>query len=103
MLSNLVKQGLRRGAVSSLACQRTLRINNQLPIKTALPLTQVRTYYPDNVLMPREYGDGYFCDPKETAERVVRLISLHDNLKINPSDIEVGHSFDQLGLNALDM
>lgn len=53
--------------------------------------------------MPREYGDGYFSDPIIVAERIVRLIALHDNLKINPSDITVGHSFDDLGLNELDM
>ena len=103
MLSNLVKQSLRRGAASSMACQRAFKFNNQLPIKMAMPTTQVRTYYKDNVLMPREYGDGYYSDPVNVAERVVRLIALHDNLKINPSEIEVGHSFHQLGLNALDL
>ena len=63
----------------------------------------VRSYYKDNVLMPREYGEGYMSDPLETAEKVVRMIALHDNLKVNPSNITVGHSFDDLGLNELDM
>jgi len=53
--------------------------------------------------MPREYGDGYMQDPVVTAERIIRLIALHDNLRLNPSDITVSHSFEDLGLNELDM
>ena len=41
---------------------------------------QKRTYYPDNVLMKREEGD-YYADPVAVAERVVRLLALHDNIK----------------------
>jgi hypothetical protein len=41
---------------------------------------QVRSYYKDNVLMPREQGD-YYADPMDVAERVVRLIALHDNVR----------------------
>ena len=37
-------------------------------------------YYPDNVLMKRVEGD-YFADPTEVAERVVRLLALHDNIR----------------------
>jgi hypothetical protein len=44
--------------------------------------------------MTREYGDGYFSDPVAVAERLVRLIAQHDNLKINPADITIGLSFD---------
>ena len=69
----------------------------------AMPLMQTRAYYKDNVLMPREYGEGYMADPLETAEKVIRMISLHDNLKVNPSTITVSHSFDDLGLNELDL
>jgi len=66
-------------------------------------MVQTRGYYKDNVLMPREYGDGYFSDPIITAEKIIRLISLHDHTKINPSEVTISHSFDDLGLNALDM
>lgn len=52
--------------------------------------------------MTREYGE-YFSDPMDNAERIVRLIAQHDNLKINPSEITIGHSFDELGLNELDL
>ena len=45
-----------------------------------------RSYYKDNVLMPREYGDGYMADPIATAERIIRLIALHDNVN-DPSGI----------------
>jgi acyl carrier protein len=67
-------------------------------------LTRVaqRGYYKDNVLMNREYGDGYMMDPKDAAERVVRLIALHDNVN-DPSEVELGKTFGELGLNELDM
>ena len=56
-------------------------------------MVPVRTYYKNNVLMPREYGDGYMADPIVTAERVVRCIALHDNLSVHASEIQVGSSF----------
>lgn len=65
---------------------------------TALPL---RTYYKDNVLMPREQGE-YYADPMDVAERVVRLVALHDNCA-EPAKVVLAASFGQLGLNALDM
>ena len=70
----------------------------------AMPLVAVssRGYYKDNVIMPREYGDGYMSDPVVTAERVVRCMALHDNVK-DPSNITLGATFEELGLNELDM
>ena len=62
---------------------------------------QMRTYYPDNVLMKRVYGD-YYADPMDVAERVVRIISLHDNVN-DPQTVTVGQTFSECGLNALDM
>ena len=62
-----------------------------------------RCYYKNDVLMPREYGDGYMADPIDVAERLIRLISLHDNLKVNPSEIVPGNTFEEIGLNDLDM
>lgn len=62
---------------------------------------QKRFYYPDNVLMTRHEGE-YFSDPKEVADRVVRLLALHDNVK-DPSAITLGSSFQELGLNSLDL
>jgi len=49
-------------------------------------MVPMRTYYKDGVLMPREYGDGYMCDPVSTAERIVRCIALHDNVN-DPANI----------------
>ena len=66
-----------------------------------LRTTATRTYYKDDVLMPRVQGE-YYSDPMAVAERVVRLIALHDACR-DPANVTVGHSFDQLGLNALDM
>ncbi len=69
------------------------------PRMTALAPT--RFYYKDNVLMPREQGE-YYADPMDVAERVVRLVALHDSCK-DPSAVALNQSFNQLGLNALDM
>lgn len=66
-----------------------------------ITMAPFRGYYKDNVLMPRERGE-YFADPIEVAERVVRLIALHDNVK-DPAAVVPASSFADLGLNALDM
>ena len=67
-----------------------------------MTMAPLRGYFKDNVIMERNYGDGYMIDPIETAERVVRCIALHDNV-IDPSDITLGKSFEDIGLNALDL
>ena len=64
---------------------------------------QFRSYYKNNVLMNREYGDGYMSCPVATGERIVRLIALHDALCVPASEITLGKSFGEIGLNALDM
>ena len=52
--------------------------------------------------MERETGD-YYADPIAVAERVVRLIGLHDNVR-DPTAITLNSTFeDDLGLNVLDM
>ena len=65
--------------------------------------SQFRSYYKNNVLMTREYGDGYMADPIVTGERIVRLLALHDNLSVQASEITLGKTFNEVGLNALDM
>ena len=72
-----------------------------LPSARILSAMPVRAYYKDNVLMPREQGD-YYADPMNVAERVVRLIALHDSCT-EPSKVVPAASFESLGLNALDM
>ena len=71
------------------------------PVTRQLVRLMQRTYYPDNVLMKRENG-AYYSDPMNVAERVVRLIALHDACK-DPANVTLNKSFGQLGLNALDM
>ena len=66
-----------------------------------LALAPIRPYYKDNVLMPREQGE-YYADPMDVAERVVRLVALHDSCK-DPAAVDLNSSFASLGLNALDM
>ena len=82
-----------------------LKIFNNKAALLSRPLflraTAARTYYKDDVLMPREQGD-YYSDPMAVAERVVRLIALHDACR-DPANVTVSHTFEQLGLNALDM
>ena len=80
MLRNIAKSArvmTRVAAQSRIAAQKPSFIMAQ-------PIT--RSYYKDNVLMPREYGDGYFMDPTATAERIIRLLGLHDNVN-DPSEV----------------
>ena len=86
MLGRVLKQSIKRSAIVAprIAKPQTLNCFKMVP---------VRTYYKNNVLMPREYGDGYMADPIVTAERVVRCIALHDNLTVHASEIQVGSSF----------
>jgi NADH dehydrogenase (ubiquinone) 1 alpha/beta subcomplex 1 len=51
--------------------------------------------------MKREEGE-YFADPVNVGERVVRLLALHDNIK-DPESITLNQSFEEIGLNQLDM
>mmetsp|Transcript_44514 Transcript_44514/g.59059 ORF Transcript_44514/g.59059 Transcript_44514/m.59059 type:complete len:82 (+) Transcript_44514:1428-1673(+) len=53
--------------------------------------TPARSYYKDNVLMPREKGE-YYADPMDVAERVVRLVALHDSCN-DPAAVTLGASF----------
>lgn len=103
MISNLVKTSVRRGVTTRLACAQGFKVQNRQAMRPMLTSTQFRTYYENDVLMKREYGDGYYSDPVNVAERIVRLIALHDNVIVNPSDITTGHMFSELGLNDLDM
>ena len=68
-----------------------------------LPMLSVaqRGYYDDKGLMPRDQGE-YYADPMDVAERTVRVFGLHDNVS-DPSSVSLNKSFDELGLNALDM
>ena len=90
----MLSQSLKRVYNSRLAYSvaRTSVVGGGMP---------VRTYYPDNILMKRVEGE-YYSDPMDVAERVVRLMGLHDNV-IDPSAVAVGKTFTELGLNALDM
>ena len=67
----------------------------------ALVAAPRRYYYPNGQLMQREEGD-YFNDPIMVAERVVRLVALHDNVR-DPSAITLNSTFEELGLNPLDL
>ena len=80
MLRNIAKSARVMGRVAA----HSKAFAQQPKFIMAQPIS--RSYYKDNVLMPREYGDGYMADPIATAERIVRLLALHDNVN-DPSGI----------------
>ena len=88
-----------KAAIRTLTAARPLAFRGQAVVTNNLP---VRGYYKNDVLMHREYGDGYMIDPHEAAERVIRVMALHDNVN-DPSSITISHTFTDLGLNALDI
>ena len=92
MLANLAKFTLKSKAMT-VVYRRT-------PASFLLLSQPRRFYYPDNVLMQRVEGD-YFSDPIAVAERVVRLIGLHDAVK-DPAAVTIKSTFEELGLNPLD-
>ena len=79
----------------------SMMVGSRVLTRTSLLSVSQRGYYPNDILMPREQGE-YYADPLETAERVVRTIGLHDNVN-DPSEVTLSKTFDELGLNALDM
>lgn len=60
-----------------------------------------RFYYPNGQLMSREEGK-YYGDPKDIAERSIRLIALHDNVR-DPAAVTLASTFEEIGFNSLDL
>mgnify|MGYP000636528334 CR=1 FL=1 len=56
-----------------------------------LNVVACRSYYKDNVLMTREQGE-YYADPMDVAERVVRIVGLHDACK-DPGAVTLSATF----------
>ncbi len=83
--------------------RRCLLTSNRLMVPRIASFVSIpqRGYYKDDILMPREQGE-YYADPMDVAERTVRVIGLHDNVN-DPSAVTVSKTFEELGLNALDM
>ena len=80
---------------------RARLVYNRAPQAFLVSVAPRRYYYPGSQLMEREEGD-YFADPVAVAERVVRLVALHDNVS-DPSSVTLNSSFEDLGLNPLDL
>lgn len=59
--------------------------------KFSMAAVAQRGYFKDHVLMHREAGE-YYADPMDVAERVVRLIGLHDNCK-DPAAVSLAQPF----------
>ena len=96
MFSQLFKSTILRSNVSQPSLNKSM-------MKMMLMSQQPRRFYMPNgsQLMEREEGD-YYSDPVNVAERVVRLIALHDNVR-DPAAVKLNASFESLGLNELDM
>ena len=69
----------------------TQRSSNLIAASRLVAMAPVRHYYKDDVLMPRAPGE-YYADPMDVAERVVRLVGLHDNCK-DPSAVALNCTF----------
>lgn len=87
----------------SQVLRASLRIQRNVVLRPAFKLcvTPQRFYYPNGQLMSREEG-AYYGDPKDVAERSIRLIALHDNVK-DPSAVTLASTFEEIGLNSLDV
>mmetsp|Transcript_35430 Transcript_35430/g.31918 ORF Transcript_35430/g.31918 Transcript_35430/m.31918 type:complete len:136 (-) Transcript_35430:160-567(-) len=59
----------------------------------------MRFYTTDGIIL-RDLKNGYFLDPQDVARRLSKLIALHDKCK-DPSQITLGSSFHELGLDDL--
>ena len=70
---------------------RVLKQRNMLALNRVFAMAPTRAYYKDNILMPREQGD-YYADPMDVAERVTRIIALHDNCS-EPSKVHLAAKF----------
>jgi len=62
---------------------------------------QARNYFPERKLMKIRTGK-YNMDPYEAADRVTRIFGIHDHCK-NPHQITLSSTFEELGLNDLDL
>ena len=97
MLNNFVRMSAR---LSSRQTVTAMNVRMMRPMAGLVQMQQ-RSYYKDNVIMYREKGE-YFQDPVAVAERVVRLIALHDNCA-DPEAVTLNSTWEDLGLNGLDL
>ena len=49
---------------------------------------------------PRDEASGYYLDPNVVAERMIRIVSLHDKLK-HPENLTLEKTFYQIGMDDL--
>ena len=78
------------------------QVTKTLQARQQLVRLAQRSYYKDGGLMTRDYAAGYYSDPMDVGERIVRLFALHDAC-IEPSAVTMQKTFSECGLNALDM
>jgi acyl carrier protein len=60
----------------------------------------VRHYHPARELM-KKHTAKFYSDPNDIGKDIVRIVSLHDKIK-DPSKVNIGSSFEELGLDSLD-
>jgi acyl carrier protein len=49
---------------------------------------------------PRDEASGYYLNPDEVAERMIKIATLHDQFK-RPEDVTLGRTFHSLGIDEL--
>ena len=76
------------------AVPRVLRPN------AIVPLT-IRNYFPERQLMKLRTGK-YYINPEDAAERVMRIIAIHDNVK-DVAKMTLKSKFEDHGLTSLDL
>jgi NADH dehydrogenase (ubiquinone) 1 alpha/beta subcomplex 1 len=55
---------------------------------------------PSNTPFPRDEKSGYFMNPEEVAVRMIKIMTLHNNMK-NKGDVTLGKTWSQLGIDDL--
>mmetsp|Transcript_36020 Transcript_36020/g.40988 ORF Transcript_36020/g.40988 Transcript_36020/m.40988 type:complete len:142 (-) Transcript_36020:211-636(-) len=60
-----------------------------------------RFYSPEGVTIRNDI-DGLYADPNEVAERMIKLVSLHDKIA-DPKLVQINTPFTEMGLDSLDM
>ena len=73
-------------------------ISQKVPLVSCTPQ---RTYFPIRKLM-KARGGKYYLDPDNGAERIVRVIGIHEHVK-DPTKITLNSTLTELGLNDLDL
>jgi acyl carrier protein len=60
-----------------------------------------KAYHPVRELMKKRTA-AFYSDPQEIGKEIVKMVALHDKIQ-DPSKVTIGSTFEELGLDSLDM